>query len=310
MKRGFDDFEGHISAEIDYKSHVARNGKYDWWKGNERVRNDSYSTDVITERSVEFINANVGHPFFLLIAHSAIHFPWMGPMDPAHRIEGKGMMEGLGKLGPRSPEGDVSDVVRQMVESLDASTGRVVEALDARGLTGRTIVIFTSDNGGYIHYQGHHRGQISDNGVYRGQKAQVYEGGHRVPFIASWPGRIQGGRVSHELALTMDLVPTLLALAGADQSKAKFDGISIADSLTDRVPQSSERDAYWRMGQGAAVRRADWKLVRQGKEFSLYNLRNDPSESADFGPRFPRLLAELSQSLLAWERDVDSTQVH
>lgn len=308
MQHGFDDFEGHISSETDYKSHVARDGKYDWWRKTEKVPNSSYNTDVITERAVEFIHANAERPFFLLVAHSAIHFPWMTPMDPVYRTEGMNMLEGLRKLGPRPTQADVSDVVRQMVESLDASTGRVIEALHERRLDDRTIVIFTSDNGGYIHYQGHHHGQISDNGIYRGQKAQVYEGGHRVPFIVSWPGRIHGGQVNNELVLTMDLVPTLLTLAGADHSAADFDGVDMADLFTYNVPQFAERCVYWRMGKGAAVRRGDWKLVRQGAELQLYNLRSDPRESTDLSKHFPQLVSELNQNLVGWERDVSSVR--
>ena len=101
MQHGFDDFEGHISSETDYKSHVARDGKYDWWRKTELAPNGSYNTNVITERALEFINANAGRPFFLVVAHSAIHFPWMSTMDPAYRLEGMNLFEGLQKLGPR-----------------------------------------------------------------------------------------------------------------------------------------------------------------------------------------------------------------
>ncbi|QDU81248.1 Arylsulfatase precursor [Polystyrenella longa] len=307
VHHGFDLFKGHLTSATDYKSHIDRDGKYDWYHNEEVVRHENYNTNEITKDSVEYIRAHSKSPFLLYVSHSAIHFPWMGPQDKAYRKEGIDYND-LSKLGPRGEDEDVSPVVRAMVESLDDSTRKIMDAIKQAGIDRNTLVIFTSDNGGYRQYSGLHEGQISDNGVYRGQKTQVYEGGHRVPTIACWPGKIAAGTTSGETTMTMDLVPTLLKLAGieANPETDAFDGIDLGPLLIKGEELPEREYLYWRIGSTAAVRSNIWKLIRnRDKTLELYNLETDPSESHNLQKLEPQRVRKLQEALESWEHDVD-----
>ena len=161
-----------------------------------------------------------------------------------------------------------------MVESVDHSVGQIMTALKRLGLDENTFVLFTSDNGGYLHYADKFHGEISSNGPLRGQKTEVYEGGHRVPAIARWPGRIQPGTETNETTMTMDLLPTYLELAGVEPAR-HLDGDTLSSVLFEGKPMP-ERGTFWRKGKDWAARRGVWKLV--GSEpgtVSLYNLHAD-----------------------------------
>ncbi|MEZ6047493.1 MAG: sulfatase-like hydrolase/transferase [Planctomycetaceae bacterium] len=289
IHHGFDTFKGHLTSATDYKSHIDRNGKYDWYHNEEVVRHDVYNTQAITEDSIEYIRSHQDEPFMLYVSHSAIHFPWMGPQDDAYRKEG-GDYNSLTKLGPRGEAEDVSDVVKAMVEALDASTGEIMKTIRETGLEENTIVIFSSDNGGYRNYGGHHPGQISDNGIYRGQKTDVYEGGHRIPTMACWPGKIKAGSSCNDLTLTMDLVPTVLKLAGLDPAAAKqpYDGLDLAGVLFENSSLARQNPVCWRISSSAAIRDKNWKLVRlRDNVVELYNLKTDPAEKQTGAARNP-----------------------
>jgi arylsulfatase A-like enzyme len=306
---GFDEFRGHLTSATDYQSHIDRNGNYDWWQNEYRVDAPGYNTELITKDAVRFIIEHRDRPFFLYVSHSAIHFPWMNPEDTAYRVEGKDY-NNLTKLGPRGTDEDVRPVVKTMIEAVDASVGQIVDTLRKYGLSEQTLVFFTSDNGGYIHYQGNHRHQISSNGPFRGQKGDVFEGGHRVPAIAVWPGRIRRGQVTDSLALTMDLMPTFLNLAGLNSSDLDnpqtLDGRDLSAVLFNGSEQPAREPVYWRKGDQAAARSGYWKLIRiKNQSPALYNLKNDPGESNDLAAENPEIVKELLIGLTAWERDMD-----
>lgn len=310
LYHGFDVFRGHLTSATDYKSHVDRDGNYDWFNNKEINQNSNYNTIQITEDAVGFIEKAREKPFFMYVSHSAIHFPWMGPMDPGYRKVGKDYNENLTKLGPRGVEQDVSHVVTAMIESLDDSVGRIIEALDATGKRENTLVIFTSDNGGYIHYSGNHQGQISSNGPYRDQKSSVFEGGHRVPAIFWWPTKIEAGRITDETVLSMDIMPTLLPLAELEPSgktDLPLDGENLLPLLFEHQPLQSRGAVFWRMGTAAAVRQGPWKLVRPNEgTHMLFNLKSDPGETRDLAAVQQNIVVRLKSALAQWERDVDS----
>ena len=189
-----------------------------------------------------------------------------------------------------------------MIESLDRSVGKTMAAIKRLGLGKNTFVFFCSDNGGYLNYRGGFE-NISSNGVLRGQKTQVYEGGHRVPAIAWWPDRIKPG-VSHHTAATFDLFPTLTALAKAEEP-ARLDGINLAPILF--AQESLEpRTLFWRMGDSRAVRQGRWKLIAEGnKPAALYNLKNDIGEKLDLAASRLVLTEKLSETLRKWEMEMD-----
>lgn len=193
-----------------------------------------------------------------------------------------------------------------MVEAVDHSVGRIIAALEENGLTGKTLVFFTSDNGGYLTYEGGHH-NISSNGPLRGQKGEVFEGGHRVPAIARWPGRIQPG-VTDETAMTFDLFPTLARLAGAGIAALALDGTDLNGLLFNRK-ELEARTLFWRRSDKKAVRQGDWKLVVTGaEEPQLYNLKTDIGESKDLSAAQPKVKAQLLKELAQWEAGVDAKE--
>lgn len=313
-RHGFDEFRGLTCGCGDYFAKLDRAGHEDWWHNTEKSREDGYVTHVLTDHAVRFIGEKKARPFFLYLPHLAIHFPWQTPDDAALGTRQKGVSFGASapgpnsKLGPHAPE-DIPAVVIRMIEELDTSVGRVLSALKEHGLDDNTLVVFTSDNGGYRGYAKDYTRGISSNGPLRGQKGDVYEGGHRVPAIARWPGRIPPGVVSDVTAMSMDLPPAFLELAKlpapASDGPAAFDGVSLADLLT-RQAMLQERPLFWRHAgpKGArAVRLGPWKLVQPlGKKTAeLYHLRADLAEAQNLAATQPGRVKEMSDLLANWE---------
>jgi arylsulfatase A-like enzyme len=182
-----------------------------------------------------------------------------------------------------------------MVESMDAAVGRIVEAVRKNGLAEKTLIVFTSDNGGFD--------MVSSNQPLRGAKGQLWEGGHRVPAIASWRGRITPGKVTHEAALTMDLFPTMAALAGARLPDGlRLDGVSLAPAL--EGGRLGQRTVFWRKGKAMVARRGPWKLLIDDGQEHLFNLDGDIGERQNLLAAQPARAEALRRELLAWEKEV------
>jgi arylsulfatase A-like enzyme len=301
--QGFNEYRGLLSGDGDHYSHICRGGTKDWWHNNHLEMEKGYTATLLTDHSVDFIEKNKEKPFFLYLAHLAIHFPWQGPDDPPHRTEGKNW--GKDKWGIIPDEKNVRPHVRAMIESVDKSVQRVIDALEKNGLAENTLVVFMSDNGGYLYY-GPRFKNISSNGKLRGQKSQVYEGGHRVPCIVSWPGKIKPNQVSHEKVMTMDFFPTIARLAGAPlPTRQKVDGVDISRLLIKGKP-IKKRTLFWWKDKARAVRRGPWKLVAKGKNIELYNLDDDLGEKKNLANQKPELVAKMTKALAKWEKDVES----
>jgi len=299
---GFDDFRGLLTGDGDHISHISRSGKEDWYHNEQIDMEQGYSSELISKHSIDFMRQNKDRPFFLYVAHLVIHFPWQGPGEQAHREAGRDYWS-LEKLGPH-PEGEVAPVVQAMVEAVDTSVGEIMAAVSDLGLEESTFVFFTSDNGGYLEYGGRFGGELSSNAPCRGEKGEVWEGGHRAPAIAWWPGRIEPGGITHETAMTMDMFPTCAELAGA-AAPGDLDGTTLVPLLFEDKPLP-ERDLFWRMGKDWAVRRGPWKLVGRDGKAQLFNLDDDIGERTDLSDRKPALVRDLLASLKKWERDVDA----
>mgnify|MGYP001627928313 CR=1 FL=1 len=301
---GFDEFRGLSSGDGDFHTHIDRGGREDWWNGNQLEADAGYTTNLLTDYSVDFIerNQNTETPFFLYLPHLAIHFPWQGPNDPPHRRKGTDYSDD--KWGIIPNPGNVAPHVKAMIESLDDSVGRIVAALEENGLTENTLVVFTSDNGGYLTY-GKDFKNISSNGSFRGQKAQVYEGGHRVPTLISWPGKIAPTE-SDALTHSTDLFATIASVAGVSLDALALDGLDLGPLLWDgeTLPQ---RPLFWRMKSLRAVRQGPWKLCAAGNKGELYHLDDDPSESVDLSAKHPDRLAELEAAWKAWNTEVNTS---
>ena len=313
LHHGFDQFRGHLHGALDYLSKVDQWGRVDWWHNDRPVRDDqTYATDLATRDAIEFVTSNRARRFFAFVSYSAIHFPWQAPDDGAHRRAGLhyGEVTGpLSKLGPHT--GDLSATVMRMIESLDQGIGRIIATLKELGIDGQTLVFFTSDNGGILTYRGGHT-HISSNGPLRGAKGALHEGGHRVPAIAWWPGRINAGRVTHATTMTMDLLPTLLELAAiappATGSARALDGVSLGPVLFSNK-EPPKRDLFWRLTHAGtkAVRSGSWKLILQpGASPELYDLSSDLGEARNLALTEPKRVAALQTALAHWEKTLES----
>lgn len=321
VRHGFDEFRGLTCGCGDYFTKFDRTGVEDWWHNETRVDESGYVTEVLTDHAVRFIGEQRDRPFFLYLPHLAIHFPWQTPEDADRGTRQPGVAFNSNEPGPRSKLGphepdEVAQTVVRMIESLDAGVGRVLAALREHGLDERTLVFFTSDNGGYRRYAKAWTHGISNNGPLRGQKGDVHEGGHRVPGIVRWPGRIPAGRVTAATAMSMDLAPTFLEFAGlaapAAGSAKAFDGLSLVPLLTRDGPLP-ERPLFWRHTGPAgprAVRLGPWKLVQPPgrKPVELYRLDTDPGETQDLSTAEPERVARLQGLLQDWESSLGAVR--
>jgi len=294
-KRGFDEFVGFVSGNIDYRSHIDQVGIEDWWKADELTPEDGYTTDLVTKHGLRFIEDGVREdryrPFCLYLAHECPHYPYQGPHDDAYRTPGN----------PRpinGPREDKRQAYKEMMECMDAGIGKILDCVRANGIEENTLVFFFSDNG---------PSGPGSAGTLRGGKGTVWEGGHRVPAAACWPGTIPPGTETDATCIGMDLFPTMLAMAGVEPPPGlELDGADIMPVMTGGAPRL-ERDLFWRLKGKRAVRSGKWKLVlgeRDAEERELFDLETDLSESENLAGDRPDLADELEKKLVAWETDV------
>lgn len=295
VRQGFDEFRGYVSGNVDYFSKVDQAGHYDWWHNERQVEEPGYTTQLITRHAVRFIEENKDGPFCVYIPHEAPHSPFQGPNDaPA----------GFRRIGNAPVRQGLSDEVvrrkfREMVVAMDEGIGEVVQTLKRLGIAERTLVVFFSDNGAARH---------GDNSPLRGGKGSLWEGGHRVPAVAWWPGRIAPGTVSDETAVSFDVMPTLLDLAGIDVPDGHhLDGVSLVPLLLKGEPLP-ERDLFWEYRGQSAVRQGLWKLLinARGPEetIGLYNLHEDLGEQTNLAEQYPERVSAMRQALKSWKQDV------
>jgi arylsulfatase A-like enzyme len=295
IQQGFENFRGFLGGGQDYHSHIDRSGYYDWWQNDKIQRVKGYSTDLLSDYAVDFIEENKDKPFCLYLPYQAVHFPYQGRNDKADRTEGKKWSRL--KYGSRK---DQRNAYKEMVEAMDEGIGRILATVKKLGLEQNTLIFFTSDNGGHE--------KVASCKPLRGWKGQMWEGGHRVPTIAYWPGRIAPGTVTDQTTLTMDLFPTMAAQAGAElPEKLKLDGIDIMPVM--QGGKAPQRDVFWATSTTAVIRRGDWKLiVRNKKHFApgieLFNLADDLQEKNNLAESKPGILKQLHLSLKAWQKEV------
>jgi arylsulfatase A len=268
---GFDEFRGFLGGNVDYYLHMAGYGlkELDWWNGDNIENEVGYTTDLLTKYSENFISRQTqDKPFFLLLTHGAPHNPWQARDSTLNT----------------SPQ----EAYKDMIEKLDESVGKIKTALNKYGFEKNTLLIFCSDNGAQAP-----KGVMA-NAPLKGIKAEMTEGGHRVPFIASWPGTIPIGKINANTVMSMDFFPTFLKLAKANTPQNHpIDGIDIMPILKNKAT-STERTLHWRFGDNWAVRKGPWKLSGQGeKTHSLVNVVKDISEETNQLNKKPELENEL-----------------
>lgn len=221
-----------------------------------------------TDAAVQFLEANRDRPFFLYVPHSAVHFP----LYPSEKFKGS------------SDNGLFGD----WVEEVDWSVGVIVGAVERLGLRDKTLILFTSDNGGAERHG-------ADNGPLRGGKGSTFEGGMRVPTIVSWPGQIPGGTETDGVITTMDVMPTLVTLAGGTvPTDRTIDGADVWPLLSGQPGAVSPHETflYFRGLELQAVRHGDYKLLLRSGE--LFNLADDISEANNIAKRNPDVVAQLN----------------
>lgn len=306
LQFGFHEFKGMLHGSGDYMSKVTRGGDYDWWNGDQLKKEKEYNTHLITREALTFLENNRSNPFFLFVSHNAIHFPWQQPGDTAHMREGQSYPDVNGpksKLGQHGPN-EVRSVIRNMIIELDKSVASIFTKLKELGLDENTFVFFCSDNGGIENYIGGYH-NISHNKPFRGEKGQLYEGGHRVPAIAWWPSQIPASVTNNETLMTMDLLPTIMELVRQKPLRNKVDGISIVPVLFENGKLPS-RSFFWKHSEAYAVRSAHWKMIikEENNQPELYDLAVDPSEKNNVAAANQEIIARLSRELEQWKKDV------
>ena len=288
-RRGFDRFHGFLGDMMDdYYTHLRHDINY-MRHGFDTIDPQEHATDLFTEWSVDFIRAQAqsSQPFFLYLAYNAPHTPIQPPDDWVERV--------------REREPDISPQRAKyiaLVEHMDAGIGRVLDTLVETDQLSNTLVIYTSDNGGSIDVGAH-------NGPLRGQKGEMYEGGIRVPACAMWPGHVPEGHVTDQVALLMDLFPTVCEVAGAPIAH-EIEGRSIWQTLQAEQQDFSDRILYWLRREGGqrflgqcqhAVRRGNTKLLHNSpfEALELYDLSDDPLETTNGSQTQIDLFREMSQ---------------
>lgn len=298
LNHGFDTFYGFpFSNDMSRKEQLIMNpnSKYPhclpWLSQDDTIAVDPDQTNVtkkLTEKSLEFIRKNKDNKFFLYLAYPMPHIP----------LYASASFQGT------SPRGLYGDVVSE----LDWGVGEILKLLKKYRLEKNTLVIFTSDNGPWKIFKTHG----GSSGPLRGEKGTTWEGGVREPAIFWWPENIEGGQQLTDLTTTMDLLPTIAKLCGADMPKEKIDGRDIsALLLSNKKPEKKPFIYYTKMGKLAGVRNGAYKLISKGEEFFLYNVEEDISEKYDLKKketeRFQEmklLMKQLDDELTAGSRPV------
>lgn len=289
LHHGFDRFRGYVSGNVDYISHYDRMGTYDWWEGLDLIEEEGYVTHLITKHSVKFIEQNKDRPFCLYVAHEAVHGPFQAPDDPPNR----GDVPNKGR-----PKRSVKETYPLMMKAMDDSLGEIMAAVKKHGIAERTLIFFFSDNGAVT--------RAGSNKPLRGGKGSNWEGGHREPAIAAWPGKIKPRTVTDQTAISLDIMPTMLELAGAKTPPGhKLDGVSLAPLLL-KGKSLGSRKLFW---NGRAMRDGPWKLMISGRGaqgIGLYNLDDDIGESKNLAAKHPERVKQMLAAIEAWKQDVST----
>jgi len=293
-KMGFDIYRGN-NGGMDHHSRFNRWGEGSWYHNETLVEEEEgYSTDLITDHALEFMEDHRDGPFLLYVADWMVHFPWQGPGDQAD------FDKGVDNSSVDKKYGSVVDrkrAYREMVEAMDVSVGRIGEGLEDLGIFDNTFFFFASDNGGHE--------LICDNKPLNGAKGSMLEGGHRVPAIAHWPGEIGEGVESGETLMLSDLFPTILEVASIPEPEGRhLDGQSIMPILRN-MGEMPDRLLFWRQNDQFAVRDGSWKLVVHREGRGLFDLKDDLGEKRDLSGEYPERVDSMRRAFNSWCEDVD-----
>lgn len=315
--QGCDTFYGYncqLLAHSYYPDHLWDNDKRIDLKENVvevQYGQGTYSQDLIHSKALDYLdNMNQDEPFFMWYPTIIPHAELIVPEDSiSKKFRGQYPEKAYQGTEPGNPAFRKGGYCSQfyphatfaaMVYRLDVYVGQIISKLKEKGLYDNTIFIFTSDNGPHME-GGADPDFFNSNGIYRGYKRDLYEGGIRVPMIISWPGRIKPGNETNFMCSFWDVLPTFEEIANPKAKQKVMDGISMFPLLTDSKGQKEHEFLYFgflEMNGRQAVRKGSWKLVhmniRSDKPYyELYNLSADPSEKHNVLDQFPDKVAEL-----------------
>ena len=288
LQSGYHHFYGFRAGVLDYFTHKygpPSTDTEDLWEDDVKIHQTGYLTDLLGSRAVEIVTAYAksGQPFLVSLHFNAPHWPWEAPGDEAESRRLTSLFHF---------DGGTQRTYRRMIQQMDLQIGRVIQALDANGVSENTIVVFTSDNGGE---------RYADTWPFTGRKTELLEGGLRIPAVISWPGRVPRGSVSDQVMISMDWLPTLLAAAGTAADPAcPPDGMNLMPCLTERAAPVP-RKLYWRYkyAEQQAARDGDWKYLKILDNTFLFDVVRDPMERANPKERhrdvFDRLGAQWNE---------------
>lgn len=310
-KKGFDQFVGYncqTLAHNYYPDHL--------WNNHERIgfpenknSNAVYSADYIHKQAMQFLNTPHDKPFFLYLPYTLPHGDVITPHDSTYEYYVKKFNEP--PLSKRAPKTDGEDhrfepyphaAFATMVNRLDKYVKEINATLERQGIAENTLVIFTSDNGPHRENGGDPE-FFNSNGIFRGIKRDMYEGGIRVPFIAYWPGKIKPA-ISEEIGVFWDMYPTFLELADIPVTNT-IDGISFVPALMGEK-QPKHEYLYWEFHENdgrQAVRWKEWKGIRLGisknanAPMELYNLEKDPEEKSNLAKKHKKIVKEIRKQM-------------
>ncbi|MGI9541970.1 MAG: arylsulfatase [Cyclobacteriaceae bacterium] len=312
MNQGVDEFYGYNCQRFGhnyYPYHLWHNSDSLVLEDNAGNQSNSYAPELIHQQALNFIEENKDQPFFLfmpsIIPHAELVAPETYMKDYRGRFDPEPVYEGVDegpefRQGPYMSQKEPHAAFVAMIHILDQQVGEIVEKVKAQGIEDNTLIIFTSDNGPHLE-GGADPDFFNSNGIYKGYKRDLYEGGIRVPMIASWPSKIRAGSTSEHISAFWDVLPTLAELTGQSIPN-ELDGLSFLPTLLGEPIQARHDYLYWEFhekGGRKALRQGDWKIVQydvnrepQGS-YQLYNLIVDPSEEQDLANQHPEKLEDL-----------------
>lgn len=300
MKRGFDDFFGFLSGghqyfpeELTLNDPFEATTQYDGYKTKllknyTRVDEKEYLTDAFSREAVAYIEKNIDKPFFIYLAYNAPHTPLQATEKYLSRFS------------------NIKDKKRRtyaaMVSAVDDGVGLILSKLNELDLIENTIVIFLSDNGGPERTNG------SDNGVLRGGKSELFEGGIRVPFAMQWPAKIPAGTVYEKPVISLDIFSSVIAQTSSPvKPKNQLDGVNLIPYITGENNESPHDYLYWRKfdAKKYAVRNGDEKLIIENEnDEMLFDLKNDISEQSNLSNEKKERVVQLNKDLRKWESEM------
>jgi len=297
LKRGFTDFYGFLGGGHQYfPENFTLNDSYDAKNENDsykikllrnyqHVEEKEYLTDALSREAVSYIEQNNDRPFFIYLAYNAPHTPLQATEKYLNRFNH--LKEGKRKT------------YAAMVSAVDDGVGLVLSKLEELKIMDNTIVVFLSDNGGPEDSNG------SDNGMLRGQKGDLFDGGIRVPFAMQWPAKIKAGTVYDHPVISLDIFATVVAQTKTPvKTKNVLDGVNLIPYITGEKSGEPHDYLFWRKfdAKDYAVRKGNQKMViKNAGEKMLFDLGKDVSEQNDLGPESKKQTETLSKRLEKWE---------